>query len=159
MVAIVSGNLLVGPEHCRHDAYLDVAINFTNNCTLAPQQIKHFPKWLRSVFIPLGLAPVVTQSQAHRRRLKALLELMVTERRQLVEEGKPVPEDVLQWMVVGSPRGGIPLWPKLGLTLSTGEDDCPWDSQHRSLGVDAVAPYASIYPHHYLVRDWSVSQL
>lgn len=102
-VAIVSGNLFVGPENCRHDAYLDSAINFTNDCTLAAQQIKRFPKWLRSVVIPLGLAPAVTRSQAHRRRLKALLEPMVKERRQLMEEGKPVPEDVLQWMVVGCP--------------------------------------------------------
>lgn len=99
IVAIVSGNVFVGPENCRHEIYLDSAINYTNLCTLAPQQLKRYPKWMRSLVIRLGLVPAVQGSRDHRERLRTLLEPLVKERRQLIKEGKPVPEDILQWMV------------------------------------------------------------
>lgn len=99
IVAIVSGNLFIGPENCRHDAYLDSAIHFTTDCAAASAQIKRFPKWLRPVVVTLGFVPALDRIQAHRKRLQKLLAPMVKERRQLKKEGKSVPEDVLQWMV------------------------------------------------------------
>lgn len=113
IVAIVSGNFLVGPENCRHPVYLDAAVNFTRDTSLTMDQIKRFPRWLRPLVIPLGLAPSVKGMRAHRHRMAGLLGPIVQERRQLVREGKPVPEDVLQWMLekldAASPNGEAPI--------------------------------------------------
>lgn len=99
IVAIVSGNLFIGPENCRHEAYINSAIHFTTDCAAASAEVKRFPKWLRPIIVALGFVPSLGRIQGHRKQLHKLLAPMVNERRQLKKEGKPVPEDVLQWMV------------------------------------------------------------
>lgn len=107
VVAIVSGNLFVGPDLCRDEGYLKTAIDFTNDVTAGAAEIKRWPKWLRSFAVYFSLAPAVARSQAHRRRMRAFLGPLVEARRRLVREGKAVPDDVLQWMVEKTTENGI----------------------------------------------------
>lgn len=124
IVAIVSGNLFVGPRACRDPAYLGAAIDFTADVTAAAAEIKRWPAWLRPLAARLpGLAPSVRRSQAHRRRLQALLAPMVEERRRRLlllrggergASGVPADDgdgdggdDVLQWMVEKTTDNGI----------------------------------------------------
>ncbi|KAF3766428.1 cytochrome P450 [Cryphonectria parasitica EP155] len=99
IVAIVSGNIFVGPDLCRHEVYLASAIEYTKEVTTAAQEIKKWPKWLRSAVAYLELSPALKRSQEHRRRMKAFLEPIFQDRRQMMRNGQPVPEDLLQWMV------------------------------------------------------------
>lgn len=99
LVAIISGNLLVGPDLCRHEVYLAAAIDYTTDVTEAAKAIKKWPKYLRGLVVRLNLEPTVNTTQEHRRRMRAYLGPLIEERRQLLREGKPVPEDILQWMV------------------------------------------------------------
>lgn len=107
IVAIVSGNLFVGPDLCRHDVYLTAALDFTNDCTAGAQEIKRWPRWLRSFAMYFKLAPAANRSEEHRRRMRSFLEPLVDERRALMEEGKDVPDDLLQWMVEKTTEHGI----------------------------------------------------
>lgn len=109
IVAVVSGNLLVGPEYCRHDVYLASAIDFSTDMMAGAQEIKRWPRWFRPFVLPLGLAPAVTRARGHRRRMKEFLAPLVSERRRRLvhQDGKPVPEDVLQWMVEKTTKHGI----------------------------------------------------
>lgn len=107
IVAIVSGNLFVGPDFCRHEVYLASAIDFTNDITAGAQQIKRWPKWLRSFVVYFKLAPAVNRSYEHRRQIQAFLEPIVEERRGWMKEGKAVPEDLLQWMIEKTAEHGI----------------------------------------------------
>lgn len=107
VVAIVSGNLFIGPDLCRHEVYLASAIDFTNEVTAGAQQIKRWPKWLRGFVVYFRLAPAVNKSYEHRRRMQAFLEPLVVERREMLKKGKAVPEDLLQWMVEKTAEHGI----------------------------------------------------
>lgn len=107
IVAIVSGNLFVGPDLCRHETYLSAAIDFTADCTAGAQEIKRWPSWLRSLVVYFKLAPAVNRTEEHRQRLRAFLEPLVQERRGLMREGKEVPDDVLQWMIEKTMEHGI----------------------------------------------------
>lgn len=99
IVAIVSGNLFIGPDLCRHEVYLASAIDFTSCVVAGAQQLKRWPKFLRRFIIPLNLAPAVNKSYEHRRAIREFLTPLVTERRRLLREGKVVPDDLLQWMI------------------------------------------------------------
>lgn len=107
VVAIVSGDIFVGPDYCRHDVYLASAIDFTNDITAGAAQIKRWPKFMRSLVVKLKLAPAVTRGQEHRRRMREFLAPMVARRRALMREGEPVPDDLLQWMVEKTAEHGI----------------------------------------------------
>lgn len=108
IVAIVSGNLFVGPVLCRDETYLATAIDFTSDITAGAAELKRWPRWLRSTAVRLGLAPAVARSQAHRRRMRGFLEPLVEERRRRMRDGgAEVPDDVLQWMVEKTADNGI----------------------------------------------------
>lgn len=107
VVAIVSGNIFVGPDLCRHEAYLDSALNFTTDTTAATHQVKAWPRWFRPYAVALGLCPFIQKAQAHRQRMSAFLDPIITERRQLLKEGRPVPDDMLQWMIEKADKHGI----------------------------------------------------
>lgn len=107
VVAIVSGNIFVGPDLCRHEAYLDSAINFTADTTAATHQVKAWPRWFRSSAVALGLCPAIQKARAHRQRMSKFLGPLVTERRQLLKEGKPVPDDMFQWIIEKAQKNGI----------------------------------------------------
>lgn len=99
LVAIISGNVLVGPDLCRHEVYLAAAINYTVDVTDAGKALKRWPKYLRRLVVLLNLEPAVSTTQEHRKRVRACLGPLIEERRRLLREGRPVPEDLLQWMI------------------------------------------------------------
>lgn len=107
IVAIVSGNIFLGPDLCRHESYIDAALNFTVDTAAATQDVKRWPAWFRSTAVRLGLCPKIKKAQAHRARLNAFLKPVVDERRALMAEGRPVPDDMFQWMIEKTAAHGI----------------------------------------------------
>lgn len=103
----MSGNLFVGPEVCRNEEYLNVAIGFTNDITAGAADIKRWPAFLRGLVVKFNLEPSVQRSYEHRAKMTAILKPMVEERRRLAQEGKEVPDDVLQWMIEKTTENGI----------------------------------------------------
>lgn len=107
VVAIVSGNIFVGPDLCRHEAYLNAALKFTTDTAAATQEVKRWPKWFRSTAVRLGLCPSIQNAQAHRQRLYDMFKPMVEERKALMEAGSPVPDDMFQWMLEKTTKHAI----------------------------------------------------
>lgn len=107
VVAIVSGNIFVGPDLCRHEGYLNTALDFTTDTAAATFEVKRWPKWFRSTAVRLGLCPSIQTAQAHRRRLTDLFKPMVAERKALMEAGSAVPDDTFQWMLEKTIKHGI----------------------------------------------------
>lgn len=107
MIAIVSGNIFVGPDLCRHETYLDTALNFTADTTAATHQVKAWPRWFRSCAVALGFCPAIQKARAHRERMKTFLGPLVIERQQLLKEGRTVPDDMFQWVIEKSFKHGI----------------------------------------------------
>lgn len=107
IVAIVSGNIFVGPDLCRHEVYLNAALKFTTDTAAATQEVKRWPKYFRSAAVRLGLCPSIQKAQAHRRALFDLFKPMLEERKALMEADRPVPDDLFQWMLEKSMKHGI----------------------------------------------------
>lgn len=105
IVAIVSGNIFLGPELCRRPEYLFVAIRFTVDITMAVGAVKQFPMWLRRA--AAYFTPEVAQVKEHRRKMTAFLAPVIAERRRAMESGGEVPDDVFQWMMERAAAKGV----------------------------------------------------
>ncbi|KAK3689090.1 cytochrome P450 [Podospora appendiculata] len=97
IVAILSGNLFLGPELCRSDEYLHMSINYTVDLFAAVAALKRYPKILR----PLAqyFTPELSSIQDHKRRANAFLLPVIRRRRAMTREGMAMPDDMLQWMI------------------------------------------------------------
>ena len=100
IVAMVSGNAFLGPDLCRRDEYLHASIRYAVDVNMAVRGLKRWPRLLR----PLGqyFVPQLSRIAEHKRRAKAFFEPVIRERRAMMERGDPVPEDMLQWMLLKS---------------------------------------------------------
>ncbi|CAK7202891.1 hypothetical protein SEUCBS139899_005618 [Sporothrix eucalyptigena] len=105
MVAIISGHVFVGPELCRRPEYLDAAVNFTTDITMAVPIVK---KWTRLIR-PLAkyFEPQLAKVQAHRERMREFLRPVIAERQARKKRGETMPEDTLQWMLDKTDAEGI----------------------------------------------------
>ncbi|CAK7235002.1 hypothetical protein SBRCBS47491_009142 [Sporothrix bragantina] len=105
MVAIISGHVFVGPELCRRPEYLDAAVNFTTDITVAVPIVKRWTKIIR----PLAkyFEPQLAKVQAHRERMRDFLTPVIAERKAMKARGETMPEDTLQWMLDKTEAEGI----------------------------------------------------
>ncbi|CAK7237381.1 hypothetical protein SCUCBS95973_009939 [Sporothrix curviconia] len=105
MVAIISGHVFVGPELCRRPEYLDAAVNFTTDITMAVPIVKRWTKLIR----PLAkyFEPQLAKVQAHRARMRDFLAPVIAERKAKKARGDTMPEDTLQWMLDKTEAEGI----------------------------------------------------
>ncbi|GKT84161.1 ent-kaurene oxidase [Colletotrichum tofieldiae] len=100
IIAIVSGRIFVGPELCRSEEYIDMAINYTIEVMTAVYVIGLVPTWLR----PL-LAPYLPQIKQLTKRLKNADEILlpvVNARR----EADNKPDDLMQWIIDAETKAG-----------------------------------------------------
>ncbi|OAA63267.1 ent-kaurene oxidase [Niveomyces insectorum RCEF 264] len=105
MVAIISGHVFVGPELCRRPEYLDAAVHFTTDITMAVPIVKRWTRLVR----PLAkyFEPQLAKVEAHRARMREFLRPVIAERQARRARGEPVPEDTLQWMLDKTDAEGI----------------------------------------------------
>jgi len=93
IIAQVSGRMFVGEEYCRDPAYLDLAVNFTNELMGAVFAVKDCNPWLRPFKGPR--LPAVKHFEERLQRSKAFLRTIVLERL----SGEKNSNDLMQWMV------------------------------------------------------------
>ncbi|ORY61450.1 ent-kaurene oxidase [Pseudomassariella vexata] len=97
VVAIVSGRIFLGPDLCRREEYLNSSINYTVDLFRGVRKLKLWNDWLR----PIGqyFTPELHTISEHRRKAKEFLQPIIRERRDMIREGKELPDDMLQWMI------------------------------------------------------------
>jgi choline dehydrogenase len=105
IVAIVSGNIFLGPDMCRQEEYLNIAILFTMDLAMASAEIKRWPSWFRS--IGAYLTPQVAKVSEHRRKMTEFLAPAIEERRLAMRNGDEVPDDTFQWMLEKATNHGV----------------------------------------------------
>lgn len=105
MVAMVSGRVFVGPELCRDEQYIDVAINYTTDLMIAQRVVQMLKPWQR--FFLASRLPYITKLQKRIVEADAFLRPVVTTRRQKESQpGYEKPDDMLQWLMDGQEKFG-----------------------------------------------------
>ncbi|KAI9147091.1 Ent-kaurene oxidase [Paramyrothecium foliicola] len=97
IVAMVSGRIFVGPELCRDENYLDVAINYTVDLVKAAHEAAAVPQWRRPYSAPF--LPSVKQVAKRVAEAEKLLQPIVAKRLENVKNGGQKPDDMLQWII------------------------------------------------------------
>ncbi|KAH8673885.1 cytochrome P450 [Xylariales sp. PMI_506] len=97
IVAIVSGNIFLGPELCRREEYVNSSITYTIDLFTAVGKLKQWKSWLR----PIGqyYIPELKSVAEHKRKAREFLAPIIAERRKMMKEGSIMPDDMLQWML------------------------------------------------------------
>lgn len=97
IVAIVSGNIFLGPQLCRTDEWVNSTITYTVDLFGSIGKLKQWRPWTR----PIGqyFIPELKSVHEHRRKARAFLAPVIAERRELMKGGKELPDDMLQWMM------------------------------------------------------------
>ncbi len=123
MVAIISGHVFLGPELCRREEYLGVAVAFTRDIVRAVPAMKRWPRWLKPA-AARWLEPSVAKLREHRARMRAFLGPVIEARRAAkaargrgdgdgdgdgddTDEKEKMPEDTLQWMLDRTDDAGV----------------------------------------------------
>lgn len=94
-MAIVSGEIFLGPELSRNEEYMHLSIRYTVDAFTAIFKVKMWRKWLR----PIGVyfIPEIKNIEDHRRRVKVFLGPVIKKRRDMMARGDELPDDLLQW--------------------------------------------------------------
>ncbi|KAI0187815.1 ent-kaurene oxidase [Xylaria flabelliformis] len=97
IVAIISGNIFLGPELCKSEEWVTSAITYTVDLFTAIGKLKQWKSWAR----PIGqyFIPELKSLQEHRHKARAWLAPVIAKRRLMMKEGKELPDDMLQWMM------------------------------------------------------------
>ncbi|KAK3374752.1 cytochrome P450 [Podospora didyma] len=108
IIAIVSGNIFLGPELCHEEEYMYCAIMFTMDLVAASAALKKWPSFLRSVAASY-LVPQVARVRDHRRRMKEFIKPVVEKRLKIIRSGdeEKRPDDLFQWMMEKAAAAGI----------------------------------------------------
>ncbi|KAK0630464.1 ent-kaurene oxidase [Bombardia bombarda] len=108
IVAIVSGSIFIGPEHCRKEEYLYSSINFTVDVFSAVRALKRWPRFLRPIM--QYFTPQLRAIERHKTQARSFLEPIIKERRAMMQHAQSpseLPDDALQWMLNKSPNFGM----------------------------------------------------
>lgn len=106
IVAMASGRILVGPELCRSEDYLDAAIKYTIELMDVRMAVDAIAPWLRPF-----KAPFLPELKKLNKRLKQVYAFMqpIVRARYELEDGDEKPEDMLQWLIDDEKKlGGEP---------------------------------------------------
>lgn len=99
LVAKVSGRIFIGPEFCRSEDYIDMAINYTLEVSAAQQAISALNPWKRN--LQAGSLPQVKALQARHKSCKEFLQPIISARKKASAEDPDFqkPDDFLQWVL------------------------------------------------------------
>lgn len=99
IVAKVSGRIFVGPELCRSEDYIDMAINYTLELMGAQQAISLMKHWQRLLFG--NSAPQVKALHKRKAKAKEFLRPVIIARKTAAKEDPDFqkPDDILQWIL------------------------------------------------------------
>ncbi|KAK3940199.1 cytochrome P450 [Diplogelasinospora grovesii] len=97
VLAIVSGNVLVGPPLCYDEEYLHAAMNYSKDISAAIRALKIWPRFMRPTV--QHFTPQVGVIRKYRGKAKKMLEPLIKELRSMRAKGNPLPDTMLAWMV------------------------------------------------------------
>ncbi|KUI58297.1 Ent-kaurene oxidase [Cytospora mali] len=97
IIAIVSGNILVGPPLCYDEEYLHAAMHYSRDISAAIRALKVWPRILRPV--AQYFLPQVGVIRKYRKKAKTMLQPLIEEIRTTISKGNEAPDTVLAWMV------------------------------------------------------------
>jgi hypothetical protein len=89
IIAIVSGNVLVGPPLCYDEEYLHAALNYSKDISAAIRALKIWPRFLRPVV--KYFTPQVSVIKRYRGKAKKMLQPLITELRASKFLQRPIP--------------------------------------------------------------------
>ncbi|QDS73163.1 hypothetical protein FKW77_002128 [Venturia effusa] len=95
IVAIVSGDIFLGPEMCRNEEYMKLSVGYTLDAFAGIHKLKQWRKWMR----PIGryFVPELKVANAYRSRSNKFLGPLIKQRRAMIEQGADLPDDLLSW--------------------------------------------------------------
>ncbi|KAK4210620.1 putative cytochrome P450 E-class, group IV [Rhypophila decipiens] len=96
VVAMASGRILVGPELCRSEEYLESAIKYTIELMEARSAVDAIPPWIRP--FKASRLPQVKQLDQRIKKATAFMQPIV-EARLALNRADVKPDDMLQWMI------------------------------------------------------------
>lgn len=96
IVAMASGRILIGPELCRSEEYLDAAIKYTIEVMDVRTAVDAIPPWLRPFKAPF--LPELKKLNQRLKQVDAFMQPIVQARYEL-KDGDEKPDDMLQWMI------------------------------------------------------------
>lgn len=96
IVAIASGRILIGPELCRSEEYLDAAINYTVELMMAQAAVDALPPWQRP--FKANRLPAVKQLNQRLKQADAFMGPVV-EARLALNRANEKRDDMLQWLI------------------------------------------------------------
>ena len=102
IVAVVSGRVLVGPELCRTEQYLEAAINYTTEVMAAQEAVARVTPWKRP-FVCKKL-PEVQALRDRKAKETAFLKPVIEARLRMSATERP--DDMLQWLLSSRPKDG-----------------------------------------------------
>lgn len=97
IVAIVSGQIFLGPELCRREEYLHASINYTVDVFAAIRKLKAYHYMLRPV--AQYFIPEIKTLNEHKTKAREFLLPIIKERKAAAAAGQEQPDDMLQWMI------------------------------------------------------------
>lgn len=98
IVAMVSGRVFIGPDHCRDETWIKIAVDYTLNVFAGQRAIKTWrPIWRSFVY---RFLPEVKQIYARREDARKFLVPIIQQRKAMQGKwGNNKPDDMMQWML------------------------------------------------------------
>jgi cytochrome P450 len=98
IIAIVSGYIFLGPEHCRNEEYISLSTGYTVDAftcvfilSALPTWVRHIAKWAIPHYYRIG---------NYQRRVRKFLGPIIQERRAaMLKPNFEAPDDLLQWTI------------------------------------------------------------
>lgn len=98
IIAIVSGNIFLGPDLCRNEEYIAISTGYTVDAFTCIFILAALPSWLRH--FAKYLIPHYYRIGAYRMRARKFLKPIIKERRDAESNpGYDAPDDLLQWTI------------------------------------------------------------
>ncbi|KAF2492149.1 cytochrome P450 [Lophium mytilinum] len=98
MVAMISGRVFIGPDNCRNESWIKIAVDYTLNVFTGQRAIKAWrPIWRPFVY---RFLPEIREIHARREDARKLLVPIVQQREAMKGKwGDNKPDDMMQWMM------------------------------------------------------------
>ncbi|KAI9149632.1 Cytochrome P450 monooxygenase ATR2 [Paramyrothecium foliicola] len=97
VVAITSGSVFFGPEHCRNEKLIQIAIDYATSLFMSISRVKEWHPWMRWVG-SFFIGELGSLAKA-RKAAQDFLIPIIHERRKVIAAGGEVSNDCLQWMI------------------------------------------------------------
>ncbi|KAI9154753.1 Cytochrome P450 monooxygenase ATR2 [Paramyrothecium foliicola] len=105
IIAMVSGRIFVGPELCRSEQYIEMAVNYVTQVMVAAHTIVTIPRLVRPVVAPF--LPAVKRLHNRVAESTAIFGKLISARQQGAKDPKVTKaDDLLQWLIDGQKTGG-----------------------------------------------------